>query len=119
MISAVKDGTQNMARYSSDVNAKMSALVSAVATLKNAFGALAAPIISAVGPALTYLINMLTAAINKVNQFISALTGKKTWTKATTQTKNYAAGLDAAASKADKATKAAKKLKGSYNRLTS
>lgn len=112
MISAVKDGTQNMARYSSDVNAKMSALVSAVATLKNAFGALAAPIISAVGPALTYLINMLTAAINKVNQFISALTGKKTWTKATTQTKNYAAGLDAAASKADKATKAAKKLQG-------
>lgn len=120
MISAVKDGTQNMARYSSDVNAKMSALVSAVATLKNAFGALAAPIISAVGPALTYLINMLTAAINKVNQFISALTGKKTWTKATTQTKNYAAGLDAAASKADKATKAAKKLKGqlqSFNEL--
>lgn len=112
MISAVKDGTKNMARYSSDVNAKMSALVSAVATLKNAFGALAAPIISAVGPALTYLINMLTAAINKVNQFISALTGKKTWTKATTQTKNYAAGLDAAASKADKATKAAKKLQG-------
>lgn len=120
MISAVKDGTQNMARYSSDVNAKMSALVSAVATLKNAFGALAAPIISAVGPALTYLINMLTAAINKVNQFISALTGKKTWTKATTQTKNYAAGLDSAASKADKATKAAKKLKGqlqSFNEL--
>ena len=72
MISAVKDGTQNMARYFSDVNAKMSALVSAVATLKNAFGALAAPIISAVGPTLTYLINMLTAAINKVNQFISA-----------------------------------------------
>ena len=65
MISAVKDGTQNMARYFSDVNAKMSALVSAVATLKNAFGALAAPIISAVGPTLTYLINMLTAAINK------------------------------------------------------
>ncbi len=112
MISSVKDGVQNMARYSGDVNAKMSALVSAVATLKNAFGALAAPIISAVGPALTYLINMLTAAINKVNQFISALTGKKTWTKATTQTKNYAAGLDAAASKADKATKAAKKLQG-------
>lgn len=120
MISAVKDGTQNMARYFSDVNAKMSALVSAVATLKNAFGALAAPIIRAVGPTLTYLINMLTAAINKVNQFISALTGKKTWTKATTQTKNYAAGLDAAASKADKATKAAKKLKGqlqSFNEL--
>ena len=114
------NNTQNMARYFSDVNAKMSALVSAVATLKNAFGALAAPIISAVGPTLTYLINMLTAAINKVNQFISALTGKKTWTKATTQTKNYAAELDAAASKADKATKAAKKLKGqlqSFNEL--
>lgn len=105
MLSAIKDGTQNMAKYSSDVNAKMSQLTSAVATLKNAFGALAAPIISAVGPALTWFINLITAAINKVNQFISALTGKSTWTKATTQVKDYAAGLD-------KAANSAKKLKG-------
>lgn len=105
MLSAIKDGTQNMAKYSSDVNAKMSQLTSAVATLKNAFGALAAPIISAVGPALTWFINLITAAINKVNQFISALTGKSTWTKATTQVKDYAAGLD-------KAANSAKKLRG-------
>lgn len=105
MLSAIKDGTQNMAKHSSDVNAKMSQLTSAVATLKNAFGALAAPIISAVGPALTWFINLITAAINKVNQFISALTGKSTWTKATTQVKDYAAGLD-------KAANSAKKLKG-------
>lgn len=113
MLSAIKDGTQNMAKYSTNVNAKMSQLTSAVATLKNAFGALSGPIITAVGPALTMLINMLTAAINKVNQFISALTGKKTWTKATTQVKDYAAGLD-------KATSSAKKLKGqlqSFNEL--
>lgn len=112
MISAIKDGTQNVARYSADVNAKMSSLSSAVATLKNSFASLAAPIISAVGPALTSLINMLTAAINKVNQFISALTGKSTWTKATTQVVNYAGGLNSAATGADKAAKAAKKLKG-------
>lgn len=105
MLSAIKDGTQNMAKYSTNVNAKMSQLTSAVATLKNAFGVLSGPIITAVGPALTMLINMLTAAINKVNQFISALTGKKTWTKATTQVKDYAAGLD-------KAANSAKKLKG-------
>ena len=120
MISAVKDGTQNMARYSSDVNAKMSALVSAVATLKNAFGALAAPIISAVAPALTSLINMLTGALNKINQFISALTGGKTWIKATKQVKNYAGGLKSASSGAEKAAKSAKKLKGqlqSFNEL--
>jgi hypothetical protein len=113
MLSAIKDGTQNMAKYSTNVNAKMSQLTSAVATLKNAFGALSGPIITAVGPALTMLINMLTAAINKVNQFISALTGKKTWTKATTQVKDYAAGLDIA-------TSSAKKLKGqlqSFNEL--
>ena len=120
MISAIKDGTQNVARYSADVNAKMSSLSSAVATLKNSFASLAAPIISAVGPALTSLINMLTAAINKVNQFISALTGKSTWTKATTQVVNYAGGLNSAAAGADKAAKAAKKLKGqlqSFNEL--
>lgn len=113
MISAIKDGAQNMAKYSGDVNAKMSQLTSAVATLKNAFGSLAAPIITAVGPALTSLVNMLTSAINKVNQFISALTGKSTWIKAKKQTKDYASGLD-------KATKSASKLKGqlqSFNEL--
>lgn len=113
MISAIKDGAQNMAKYSGDVNAKMSQLTSAVATLKNAFGSLAAPIITAVGPALTSLVNMLTSAINKVNQFISALTGKSTWIKAKKQTKDYAAGLD-------KASKSASKLKGqlqSFNEL--
>ena len=113
MISAIKDGTQNVAKYSADVNARMSALTSAIATLKNAFASLAAPIISVVGPALTSFINMLTAAINKVNQFISAITGKDTWIKATTQVKDYAAGVDSASS-------SAKKLNGqlqSFNEL--
>ena len=120
MISAIKDGAQNVAKYSSDVNSKMSAMTSALSTLKNAFGSLAAPIISAFGPAITSFINMLTAAINKVNQFISAITGKKTWIKATTQVKDYAGGLSSAASGADKAAKSAKKLKGqlqSFNEL--
>ena len=112
MLSAIKDGTGNIAKYSGDVNAKMSQLTSAVATLKNAFGALAAPIISAVAPALTSLINMLTGALNKINQFISALTGGKTWIKATKQVKNYAGGLKSASSGAEKAAKSAKKLKG-------
>ncbi len=105
MLSAIKDGTQNMAKYSSDVNAKMSQLSGAIATLKNAFAGLAAPIISVVAPAITQFINMLTSAINKINQFISALTGKGTWIKATKQVKNYASGVDSAA-------KAAKKLNG-------
>lgn len=120
MLSAIKDGTGNIAKYSGDVNAKMSQLTSAVATLKNAFGALAAPIISAVAPALTSLINMLTGALNKINQFISALTGGKTWIKATKQVKNYAGGLKSASSGAEKAAKSAKKLKGqlqSFNEL--
>lgn len=120
MLSAIKDGTGNIAKYSGDVNAKMSQLTSAVATLKNAFAALAAPIISAVAPALTSLINMLTGALNKINQFISTLTGGKTWIKATKQVKNYAGGLKSASSGAEKAAKSAKKLKGqlqSFNEL--
>ena len=105
MISAIRDGTKNVAKYSADVNAKMSQLSGAIATLKNAFATLAAPIISVVAPAITQFINMLTSAINKINQFISALTGKGTWIKATKQVKNYASGVDSAA-------KAAKKLNG-------
>lgn len=105
MVSSIKDGTKNVARYSSDVNAKMSELTSAIATLKNAFGSLSAPIINMAGPALTSLINMLTAATNKVNQFISAITGKDTWIKATTQVNDYADGLNSASSAAKKLSK--------------
>ena len=96
MISAVKSGTNNMAKYSSELNGDLSKLSGSCETLKNAFGSLASPIIHAATPALLQLIDIATTAVNKVNQLIAILSGKKTWTKATTQVKDYAAGLESA-----------------------
>ncbi len=96
MISAVKSGTNNMAKYSSELNSDLSKLSGSCETLKNAFGSLVSPIIHAATPALLQLIDVVTTAVNKVNQLLAILSGKSTWTKATTQVKDYASGLDSA-----------------------
>ena len=105
MVAAFKEGIQNMAKYSGDFNSKMSEMKSATATLKASLGTLAAPILSAIIPAIVKLCGWLTNAVNAVNKFISAISGKKTWTRAKKQQIDYASSLD-------KTAKAAKKVKG-------
>jgi hypothetical protein len=97
------EGIQNMAKYSSEFNGKMSEMASAAATLKNSIGALTAPIISALTPAIVTLCTWLTNAINAMNRFIAAISGKSTWTKAKKQQVDYAASLDKTAGSAKKA----------------
>lgn len=100
---AFTEGIQNMAKYSSEFNRKMSEMASASATLKNSIGALTAPIISALTPAIVTLCTWLTNAINAMNRFIAAISGKSTWTKAKKQQVDYAASLDKTAGSAKKA----------------
>lgn len=100
---AFTEGIQNMAKYSSEFNGKMSEMASASATLKNSIGALTAPIISALTPAIVTLCTWLTNAINAMNRFIAAISGKITWTKAKKQQVDYAASLDKTAGSAKKA----------------
>lgn len=100
---AFTEGIQNMAKYSSEFNGKMSEMASASATLKNSIGALTAPIISALTPAIVTLCTWLTNAINAMNRFIAAISGKSTWTKAKKQQVDYAASLDKTAGFAKKA----------------
>lgn len=100
---AFTEGIQNMAKYSSEFNGKMSEMASASATLKNSIGALTAPIISAFTPAIVTLCTWLTNAINAMNRFIAAISGKSTWTKAKKQQVDYAASLDKTAGSAKKA----------------
>lgn len=97
------EGIQNMAKYSSEFNGKMSEMASASATLKNSIGALTAPIISALTPAIVTLCTWLTNAINAMNRFIAAISGKSTWTKAKKQQVDYAASLDKTSGSAKKA----------------
>lgn len=100
---AFTEGIQNMAKYSSEFNGKMSEMASATATLKNSIGALTAPIISALTPAIVTLCTWITNAINAMNRFIAVISGKSTWTKAKKQQIDYAASLDKTSGSAKKA----------------
>ena len=102
-VSAVKEGLQSYARYSSEYNASVSELLGSLVTLKNSMAAAFAPVIQMIVPALNTLVNALIHATNCVAQFLAALSGKNTWTKAVKQVKDYKAGLDSAAKSANKA----------------
>lgn len=99
----LKSGLQNLAVYSKEYNKNMSALVSSTGMLKNSLAVAFAPIISAVIPYLVKLIDWISVAANAVSRFFAILGGKKTYTQAIKQNKNYAASLNNVGKSADNA----------------
>lgn len=110
---AIKEGIQNLAQYSkaiggidaSKANATMSQFASICMQVKNSIGAALMPVLKALTPVIQTLANWFIIAANAVNQFFAAISGASTWTKAKAYAVDYAGSLD-------KATGAAKKLKG-------
>lgn len=103
VLNGIKTGFQNLAQYSDTANKDISRLMSALTQLKNSLAAAFAPILSVVSPILSSFINQLSAAISKIGQFIAAITGKNTFTKAIAVQENYAASLNKTAGAAKKA----------------
>ena len=101
--SALVDGYKNLARYSSRTNAAISSLMSALTRLKNSFASAFDPILRAAAPALVTLINLISNAVSKIGMLTAALTGAKTYTKATTIQEDYAKSLDKTSQSAKKA----------------
>lgn len=106
--SAAVEGFQNLAQYSGTTNNSISMLMSSLTQLKNALAAAFNPILTVVAPILAKFINLLSQALTYVGMFFAALTGQKTFTKATSVQQNYADSLDKTADSAKKATKALK-----------
>lgn len=102
---AMKDGFKNLAQVSDPVNKSISSLMSALTRLKNSLATAFAPILTAIAPALTTLINMISAAVTKIGMLIAALTGQKTFTKATAVQEDYAASLKNTSKEAKKTNK--------------
>ena len=104
----VKTGFDNLVIYSKragtefhkNVNLLYNDLRQLGASLTTAFE----PILNVVTPILDYLIQKLIAATNALAQFFSALTGKKFYTKAIRQNKDYADSLNSAAKAAKNLT---------------
>lgn len=103
MRSAVVEGFKNLAQYSGSTNKDISSLMSSLTQLKNSFATAFAPILSAVAPALNYLIGLLNTAVTAIAQFMAALTGKSTVVKATKVQQDYAKSLKKTGSAAKEA----------------
>lgn len=111
--SALVDGYKNLAQYSSRTNAAISSLMSALDRLKNSFASAFDPILRAAAPALVTLINLISEAVSRIGMLVAALTGAKTFTKATTIQEDYAKSLD----KTSKSAKKAKAVLASFDEL--
>lgn len=103
MISAMKEGFKNLAQYSKNYNAQMSALKSSCAELKNGLAAAFEPIANFIIPYLVQVVNWLNKAATAMSQFLAAMSGKSTYTKAKKQNIDYAKSLDTASKSAKKA----------------
>lgn len=105
---AIKEGINNLVFFNdgaNKTNESMSKLTSSLATLKNSLGAMAAPLINAVTPALTKIIDKTTEATQVIGKFIAALTGQSTFIQAKKVQKDYAKSLEDESKKAKKAKK--------------
>lgn len=104
LIDNVTTGFGNLARASETFNASLSLLWNSFRQLGNSVAAAVSPLINALAPALNYIIQLCIKAVNVINQLISALVGKGTWTKAKGLSDSYGASLE-------KGAKSAKELK--------
>lgn len=110
-ISNIREGFQNIAQYSDVVNQKFSSIIASAKTLYNAFASAFTPLIEAIAPYVVKALDFITSAMNRVAEFMSALTGKSYYIKATKYNYNYAKSLDKAGKSAGKTAKKVKELK--------
>ena len=113
MRGAIVDGFQNLVQYSGSTNKTLSSLIGSLTQLKNSFATAFAPILTAVAPILNYLIGLLNSAVTAIAQFMAAITGQKTFTKATKVQEDYAKSIK----KTGGAAKEAKGELASFDKL--
>lgn len=117
VIQSARDGFQNLARYSSDANAAISAVVSSLTMLKNSFAVAVAPVVEIVAPILSRFITQLAEVNNWIAQTIAAMVGKDTYTKAIKVQEDYAASLTETQKAAKDAADQAKKTTFAFDTL--
>lgn len=101
--SGMTEGFKNLMGYSDEFANSIQSVKNSMSTLGNQIAAAFAPIVQMVIPWLNSLISTLSTAMTYVAQFIAALTGKSTFTKATQIQDKYNKSLGGTAKAADKA----------------
>ncbi|MCM1190775.1 MAG: hypothetical protein NC541_15985 [bacterium] len=100
MVSSMKTGFHNLAQYSKDYNAAMSAMKSECAEVKNNLAAAFEPIVTRILPYITQLVQWLNRAIETMGKFLAAISGRSTYTRAKQQVIDYAKSVNAASKSA-------------------
>lgn len=97
---AFREGIQNLYQYSALIDGtfkqSMDTLATSALYLKNSLGAMVAPIINALAPAIDILVDKFVDLLNIFNQFLAMITGASTWTKALKYPKQYAENMERA-----------------------
>lgn len=106
VIDAAREGFENLAQYSDEVNTSLSSLMPSLLYLKNSFAAAFSPILGFVVPALNTMIDALANALGWLGQFMAALTGKNTFIKAKKTQEDWAKSLEKTGKAAGKTQKA-------------
>ena len=90
----IKEGVKNLYAYSQAAGTKFAPSLDKISSsfqyLKNSLGAMAAPLINAIAPAIDMLVDKFVGLINIINQLFARLTGASTWTKAVKGQKKFA-----------------------------
>lgn len=110
---ALQEGTKNLYGWSQAfggavINGKnfaqtMDGLATSIKYLSNSLGAAAAPIISALAPAIDFVIDKIVALINVINQLFALLAGGGSWNKAIRKATDYEEAVGGAGGAAKKA----------------
>lgn len=115
LTAAMKEGIQNLYMYSSLMGGTFKGSMDSLATsfqyLKNSMGAMVAPLINMIAPAVDALIDKFAALLNIVNQFFARLSGATTFTKAKKAAASYGDSISGAGKSAKKAAKDIKTLR--------
>lgn len=105
---AFKDGTNNIYQFSKAIGGELATSMDRIASsflyFKNSIGAMVAPIINALAPAIEMIIDKVVNLINYLNQLFAKLTGASSWTKAVKTQTEYAESTKEAAEAAESLT---------------
>lgn len=109
LTAAMKEGIQNLYMYSSLMGGTFKGSMDSLATsfqyLKNSMGAMVAPLINMIAPAVDMLIDKFAALLNIVNQFFARLSGATSFTRAKKAAASYGDSISGAGESAKKAAK--------------
>ena len=102
-----REGTKNLYAWSQAMDGRFASSMDRLATstqyLKNSLGTLVGPLMEALEPALTWIIDRLVDVINTFNMFIAAISGRATYTAAVRAATSWGGAVSNAAGNASNA----------------